>query len=79
MHPYIVKATNTIKNFSFTKEGTMKKKQKKHLSRRKRRRALLIRTAVIALLIPFLAASGILTYLYTHPRRSERFPSSGTN
>lgn len=45
----------------------MKKKQKKHLSRRKRRKALLIRTAVIALLIPFLAASGILTYLYTHP------------
>lgn len=45
----------------------MIKIQKKRLSRKKRRKRRLIRAAFIALLIPVLAASGILTYLYTHP------------
>ncbi len=44
-----------------------KRRKKKRNFRRKRHRAFLIRTAVIALLVPLLAASGILTYLYTHP------------
>ena len=46
----------------------MTKKNKRRLSKkRKRRHTLSLKIAAILLIIPILAATGIFTYLYTHP------------